>query len=169
MGTLDNRCRIIIGAQKGTIVLTTTHIEEHYSRHLGSHIIIPRQALTPFAPPCLTTQECGLVNDQGHRLGFRLLKGSVSRATAVIITYISTVLSEDLGRQIMSCATSENDLRPKPDLVVDDDVDGATDLRPSEARLLSWGFCFVLLLRLKFQSAPKQSQKNAMNTRYAHL
>ena len=26
MGTLNNRCRIIIGTQKGTIILTTTHI-----------------------------------------------------------------------------------------------------------------------------------------------
>ena len=26
LGTLNNRCRIIIGAQKGTIILTTTHM-----------------------------------------------------------------------------------------------------------------------------------------------
>ena len=26
MGTLNNRCRIIIGTQKGTIILTTTHV-----------------------------------------------------------------------------------------------------------------------------------------------
>ena len=26
LGTLNNRCRIIIGAQKGTIILTTTHV-----------------------------------------------------------------------------------------------------------------------------------------------
>ena len=26
LGTLNNRCRIIIGTQKGTIILTTTHI-----------------------------------------------------------------------------------------------------------------------------------------------
>ena len=26
LGTLNNRCRIIIGVQKGTIILTTTHI-----------------------------------------------------------------------------------------------------------------------------------------------
>ena len=25
-GTLNNRCRIIIGTQKGTLILTTTHI-----------------------------------------------------------------------------------------------------------------------------------------------
>ena len=25
MGTLNNRCRIIIGTEKGTIILTTTH------------------------------------------------------------------------------------------------------------------------------------------------
>ena len=26
LGTLNNRCRIIIGTRKGTIILTTTHI-----------------------------------------------------------------------------------------------------------------------------------------------
>ena len=26
MGTLNNRCRIVIGTQKGTIILTTTHM-----------------------------------------------------------------------------------------------------------------------------------------------
>ena len=26
LGTLNNRCRIIFGTQKGTIILTTTHI-----------------------------------------------------------------------------------------------------------------------------------------------
>ena len=26
LGTLNNRCRIIIGTQKGTMVLTTTHV-----------------------------------------------------------------------------------------------------------------------------------------------
>ena len=26
LGTLNNRCRIILGTQKGTIILTTTHI-----------------------------------------------------------------------------------------------------------------------------------------------
>ena len=29
LGTLNNRCRIIIGTQKGTIILTTTHIDPH--------------------------------------------------------------------------------------------------------------------------------------------
>ena len=28
LGTLNNRCRIIIGTQKGTIILTTTHINQ---------------------------------------------------------------------------------------------------------------------------------------------
>ena len=28
LGTLNIRCRIIIGIQKGTIILTTTHMEE---------------------------------------------------------------------------------------------------------------------------------------------
>ena len=27
LGTLNNRCRIIIGTQKGTLILTTTNIE----------------------------------------------------------------------------------------------------------------------------------------------
>ena len=26
LGTLNNRCRIIVGTQKGTIILTTTHV-----------------------------------------------------------------------------------------------------------------------------------------------
>ena len=30
LGTLDIRCRIIIGIQKGTIILTTTHIVTLY-------------------------------------------------------------------------------------------------------------------------------------------
>ena len=30
LGTLNIRCRIITGIQKGTIILTTTHIEEYY-------------------------------------------------------------------------------------------------------------------------------------------
>ena len=29
-GTLNNRCRIIIGTQKGTIILTTTHVHEGF-------------------------------------------------------------------------------------------------------------------------------------------
>ena len=28
LGTLNIRCRIIIGHQKGTIILTTTHLDE---------------------------------------------------------------------------------------------------------------------------------------------
>ena len=30
LGTLNNRCRIIIGTQKGTIILTTTHFALRY-------------------------------------------------------------------------------------------------------------------------------------------
>ena len=30
LGTLNNRCRIVIGTQKGTIILTTTHIKKSY-------------------------------------------------------------------------------------------------------------------------------------------
>ena len=32
MGTLNSRCRIIIGTQKGTIFLTTTHMDLRASR-----------------------------------------------------------------------------------------------------------------------------------------
>ena len=33
LGTLNSRCRIIIGIQKGTIILTTTHVSKQgYSR-----------------------------------------------------------------------------------------------------------------------------------------
>ena len=35
-GTLNNRCRIIIGTQKGTIILTTTHIKNSGSGIEGS-------------------------------------------------------------------------------------------------------------------------------------
>ena len=28
-GTLNNRCRIILGTQQGTLILTTTHIEKY--------------------------------------------------------------------------------------------------------------------------------------------
>ena len=28
LGTLNDRCRIIIGAQRGTIILTTTHVSD---------------------------------------------------------------------------------------------------------------------------------------------
>ena len=27
LGTLNNRCRIILGTQKGTLILTTTHMQ----------------------------------------------------------------------------------------------------------------------------------------------
>ena len=33
-GTLNNRCRIIIGAPKGTIILTTTHMLEAFPEEL---------------------------------------------------------------------------------------------------------------------------------------
>ena len=29
LGTLNSRCRIIIGTQKGTLILTTTHMRAH--------------------------------------------------------------------------------------------------------------------------------------------
>ena len=35
LGTLNIRCRIIIGMQKGTIILTTTHILYTYMEPLG--------------------------------------------------------------------------------------------------------------------------------------
>ena len=35
-GTLNNRCRIIIGTQKGTIILTTTHMKSRECRVLTS-------------------------------------------------------------------------------------------------------------------------------------
>ena len=36
LGTLNNRCRIIIGAQKGTIILTTTHMGLGVSENRGT-------------------------------------------------------------------------------------------------------------------------------------
>ena len=35
LGTLNNRCRIIIETQKGTLILTTTHIFLQVSQTLG--------------------------------------------------------------------------------------------------------------------------------------
>ena len=55
LGTLNIRCRIMIGIQQGTIILTTTHIEtsedltsfyEPYmslTLHWGSHLVTARQ------------------------------------------------------------------------------------------------------------------------------
>ena len=41
LGTLNIRCRIIIGIQKGTIILTTTHINI-FQRVLGANpIVVP--------------------------------------------------------------------------------------------------------------------------------
>ena len=37
LGTLNIRCRIIIGDPKGTIILTTTHITHYSSFHLLFH------------------------------------------------------------------------------------------------------------------------------------
>ena len=34
LGTLNNRCRIKLGTQKGTLILTTTHIEVSGFREL---------------------------------------------------------------------------------------------------------------------------------------
>ena len=36
LGTLNIRCHTILGTQKGTIILTTTHISEGFSK-LGPH------------------------------------------------------------------------------------------------------------------------------------
>ena len=39
LGTLNNRCRVILGTQEGTLILTTTHMEvgrvKAYMRFLG--------------------------------------------------------------------------------------------------------------------------------------
>ena len=38
LGTLNSRCRIILRTQKGTIILTTTHIQVGYPKpRLGVH------------------------------------------------------------------------------------------------------------------------------------
>ena len=48
LGTLNIRCRIIIGIQKGTIILTTTHIAYNPLTHYSSFPIIPH--ITPSFP-----------------------------------------------------------------------------------------------------------------------
>ena len=43
LGTLSNRCRIITGTQKGTIILTTTHVYVYvyvYVRHIHIHTVV---------------------------------------------------------------------------------------------------------------------------------
>ena len=39
LGALNNRCRIIIGTQNGTIILTTTHIANKYNDHKNKGVI----------------------------------------------------------------------------------------------------------------------------------
>ena len=65
LGTLNNRCRIIIGTQKGTIVLTTTHIKD-LSGMIGS-----------FSSPYTGAQSLNLLalNDTKQPSGHRFLKG----------------------------------------------------------------------------------------------
>ena len=46
LGTLNNRCRIIIGTQKGTLILTTTHMKQTMEGAL--------EALGPIGPQTLT-------------------------------------------------------------------------------------------------------------------
>ena len=41
LGTLNNRCRIIIGTQKGLIILTTTHVHEGFLQGIGFHLELP--------------------------------------------------------------------------------------------------------------------------------
>ena len=66
LGTLNIRCRIRIGIQKGTLILTTTHIEgangspttesevanELLSKLLVSPLIAP--VVVPYIIPCIT-------------------------------------------------------------------------------------------------------------------
>ena len=65
LGTLNNRCRIITGTQKGTIILTTTHIDIRKSsrsmckaggndRRLGSGSSWIPKTLNPKNPKPLT-------------------------------------------------------------------------------------------------------------------
>ena len=37
LGTLNIRGRTILGTQNGTIILTTTHIEDHYREYEGGY------------------------------------------------------------------------------------------------------------------------------------
>ena len=49
LGTLNNRCRIILGTQKGTLILTTTHMNLetflapwHVSKNGGYWVLVKR-------------------------------------------------------------------------------------------------------------------------------
>ena len=50
LGTLNNRCRIIIGTQTGTIILTTTHIKNQRTRRNTQDFLIslPPQGFEDF-------------------------------------------------------------------------------------------------------------------------
>ena len=52
LGTLNIRCRIITGTQRGTIILTTTHIPKK-----NPHTLEDQQASTQVLPPFLSTLE----------------------------------------------------------------------------------------------------------------
>ena len=48
LGTLNNRCRIIIGSQKGTIILTTTHTLTQslvYAAHIEEHFVLKQRVI----------------------------------------------------------------------------------------------------------------------------
>ena len=59
LGTLNNRCRIIIGTQKGTIILTTTHIATNLKVDCGRSQVSSLRS--PFSIHLLTSAGQGQI------------------------------------------------------------------------------------------------------------
>ena len=69
LGTPNIRCRIIIGIQKGTIILTTTHILYTYMDSLGQAPgLVSRNQEMPHAAETVVVEGCW----KSPGLGFRV-------------------------------------------------------------------------------------------------
>ena len=56
LGTLNSKCRIIVGTQKGTIILTSTHVALlHVVRGRLLHRAIQNDHMLHFRSPCPST------------------------------------------------------------------------------------------------------------------
>ena len=64
LGSLNIRCRIRIGTQKGTIILTTTHVESHNFSKFVEKLRSSREALVA----CTHTHTC--MHDCTHTYGY---------------------------------------------------------------------------------------------------
>ena len=81
MGTLNNRCRIIIGTQKGTLILTTTRI---------------RGLITPL----VTTHEPPSTGSSEVDVGSPTVAGDLARQGGYTLTYQTYVFCKGLGLRV---------------------------------------------------------------------